>query len=302
MRLIKISAPVRYRERVIHTAFSAGVDSVSVHDVTRYTTSGDDERAAIGIETSTPIAKKFIDKLLAEDYFRGSGITFNTRQPRAVISGRDVREITYPMCEPATDLYHELWQFSHVTYGLIGRILVSACLLAHGLIESKILLIIGGLLFLPVLPMVMSISYGVIGGQGKLALQGAMAFVSATAVLFVGGVIVAAVSGPPIRFNDIGSLGTGVLISVGVGIAAQLAAIDDAGRREMIGLAAASQLGLIPVWLGMMTVFGIPAASDNNEVLTRVLSFGANFVVLVLAIMATQFASNAVGKIRGLRD
>jgi hypothetical protein len=46
------------------------------------------------------------------------------------------------MPEPSVDLMEELWQFSHITYGLIGRVLISAGLLAYGLIEQKLLLMI----------------------------------------------------------------------------------------------------------------------------------------------------------------
>jgi hypothetical protein len=301
MRLIKINAPVGYGQKIIDTAFSAGISKVSVHQVTNHTATGETEpRDVVDIETSTPIAKGFVNKLLAEEYFDQERIGFSIRQPRTAVFGMSIRKATYPICEPSTDLYEELWQFSHITYGLVIRIFISAGLLAFGMIESKVLLMIGGLLFLPVLPMVMSISYGVVGRQPKLAFQGLAALAAAAATLFVGGVLVAAMSSPPLRFDDIGSLGVGIIISAAVGIAAQLAAIDDAGRRELIGLAAASQIGLIPVWLGIVAVFGIPSASANNEIVTRFICLVANLGVLILAIMATQYATGAVGNIRKL--
>ena len=94
-------------------------------------------------------------------------------------------------------------------------------LLTYGLIQAKLLLVIGGLLFLPVLPMVMAVSYGIACKQWRLAMQGAFAFVCSTAVLFVGGVVIAALSSPPMRSDESGmSLLVGVLISTAVGVAA----------------------------------------------------------------------------------
>lgn len=299
MRLVKINCPVGFKEKIIETAFSAGIDNISSYPTTQFTPGGaPEERDVVDIETSTPKAKRFIDTFLAADYYDQKRMTFNIRQPRSLITRDDIGEKTYPICEPSTDLFEELWQFSHVTYGLVGRICVSAGLLAYGMIESKLLLMIGGLLFLPVLPMVMAIGYGIVGRQWRLSVQGLIALATGLAILFLGGIVVAAVSTPPLRFNELGSPGVGIIISLAVGIAAQLAAIDDAGRREMIGLAAASQIGLSPVWLGIILVFGLPADTARHEVFTHVLSIAANLIVLLLAIVATQYFAGVVGNIR----
>lgn len=303
MRLIKVNAPIGYGEKVTETAFSAGVEKVSRHIVTDHSPGKEgEERDVIDIETSTANAKRFIDALMAEDYYDRSKVGFSTRQPRSLIAQGNEAHMTYPLCEPATDLYEELWQFSHVTYGLIGRIFVSACLLAYGMIESNLLLIIGGLLFLPVLPMVMAICYGLTGRKWNLAGQGLKSIATASVTLFLGGVFVALLSRPPLKFDALGSPIVGILISIAVGLAAQLAAIDDAGRRELIGLAAASQIGFIPVWLGVLTVFGLSASHETEEIAVRVFSFFANLSVLIVAITGTQFITGVVGNIRKLEQ
>jgi len=48
-------------------------------------------------------------------------------------------------------------------------------------------------------------------------------------------------------------------ISAVIGITAGLSNADDKGRRYLIGMAAAVQLAIFPVWLGAATVLGLPA-------------------------------------------
>jgi hypothetical protein len=88
---------------------------------------------------------------------------------------------------------------------------------------------------------------------------------------------------------------------VAVGVAAGLASIDDAGRREMIGLAAAGQIGLIPVWLGIVTVLGLPVDAPSGEAVMRALSFLANLAALTITIMIMQLATGVVGNISRMR-
>lgn len=75
---------------------------------------------------------------------------------------------------------------------------------------------------------------------------------------------------PPLRFEQFGTPLTGFLIAAVIGIAAALASADDAGRRELIGLAASAHLTVLPAWLGIALVFGLPEAKTVSE---RLLSF-----------------------------
>src|SRR5438105_4641867 len=105
MRLIKISVPAGWGEKVLNTAFSAGVKRLSMLQWTEYLANGQTEtKDVLDIQTSTPQAKRFIDKLLAADYYDPEQVTFNTRQPRSLVSNKDIPELTAPLVEPASDL------------------------------------------------------------------------------------------------------------------------------------------------------------------------------------------------------
>ena len=66
----------------------------------------------------------------------------------------------------------------------------------------------------------------------------------------------------------------------GVGVAATLGTADDVGHRQLIGLAAGSQIALIPAWLGISIVHGF-----DESVGERLLSFGVNVIALALGAM-----------------
>jgi hypothetical protein len=165
-------------------------------------------------------------------------------------------------------------------------VLIAALLLAYGMIEHKILLIIAGLLFLPLLPLLLAMGFGLWTRQWRLAGQGLFAFLVATALLVSGGVIVASVTDPPMKYNEHNTLLVGLLISAGVGVAAGLATADDVGRREMIGLAATAQIAILPVWFGVSFVFGFPAL-DSATPKERALAFAVNVVTIVVTALLT---------------
>jgi hypothetical protein len=277
MRLIKINVPEEKREKVLNVIYGIGVESVSAHKTERRRSDGETRNyAAIDLELSTPEAKRLEDALLSADFFDPEEITFAIRQGRSIVSDRSIRELTRPIAEPSTDLMQELWQFSHLTYGLAGRVFIASCLLAYGLIEEQFLLMIAGLLFLPLLPMLLAIGFGVLNAKWKLAAQGALTFAAAFVLLVAGGAAVGFLAAPPMRFDQFASLPISCLISSAVGVAAGLATVDDAGRRELIGLAAAAQIGIIPVWIGACLVLGAPSGTGEHVLWLRLLSFALN--------------------------
>ncbi len=148
MRLVKINTPQGKGADVAKTAFAVGINQVSVQNTETHSASGKIEaKDEVDIQTSTPKAKCFIDALLQTDFYNQKEYSIAVRQPRSIISGESVRELTSPLVEPAADIFEELWQFSHITVGLVGRVLIAACLLAYGLIHQQTLIIIAGLLF-----------------------------------------------------------------------------------------------------------------------------------------------------------
>ncbi len=299
MRLVKVSAPEANAEQIKQTAFAVGIESVSLQTAEQHTAAGSRETTAvINVQTSTPKARRFIERVIGADFFDPDKVSIAVRQPRSIVSGDSVRGVTVPLEEPGTDLFEELWQFSHITYGLVGRVLIAGGLLGYGLVGQRTLLIVGGLLFLPLLPMTLAIGFGSIAGQWRLVLQGSGALLVSMVLLGLGGAISALLSEPPIRFDEFPPFWASLLISTIVGAAAGLAAIDDVGRRELIGLAAAAQIGIFPAWLGACLVLG-PPTSSWSEVSTLGLMLAIN-TVMIAAAGAIVFAASGVVKNVGL--
>src|SRR6185295_10886119 len=98
--------------------------------------------------------------LLAADFFDRSTCSISTRQPRSIVSTEEFAKVTVPWVEPGIDICQELWQFCHVTAGFAGRVLIAGGLLAFGIIHQQLLLMIAGMLFLPLLPIMMGMGFG----------------------------------------------------------------------------------------------------------------------------------------------
>jgi hypothetical protein len=287
MRQVTVTAPEGMGAEVAQIAFAAGISDVSSHVVQSLSADGSrTTKDHIEAETGTALAKSFVDELTMAPFFDREHYSIAVRQPRSIVSGEDLRTLTRPLVEPSTDLFQELWQFSEVTYGFIGRIYLGAVLLAFGLIDDRLLFIIAGLLFIPLLPLMLGMGFGIWTRQWRLLGQSVFALVVAMALLMAGGVTVALLSSPPLRYHESNSLLTGLLISLVVGIAAGLATADDVGRREMIGLAATAQVAIIPAWFGICFVFGFPAL-DSGGPSQRGLSLMINILTIIIASAAT---------------
>lgn len=303
MRLVKVSAPHGRGADVAKLAFSEGLNDVSIYQAEKHSADGETKiQDVIELQTSTPKGKHFIDALLASDFYNKQDYSVAVRQPRSILSGENLRELTKPLVDPATDIFEELWQFSHITVGLVGRIFIAACLLAYGLIHQKTLIIIAALLFLPLLPLLLAVGFGSWTRQPKLAVQGILAFLVATILLVLGGAAVGALSSPPVRYDEFNSLPVTFLISLGVGIAVGLANIDDVGNRAMIGLAATAQIAIVPVWFGVCLVLGFPTTTSESEIREHAIAFLVTILTIIVASLATYVllgaASRALGNVR----
>jgi hypothetical protein len=284
MRLVKVKAPEGKGADVARLALQAGIKQAGSY--TEYVHGPNKNSDVVDVQTSTPLAKKFIDALTSAPFFDPREYSIAVRQPRSVVSGERPLELTRPVVVPETDIYEELWQFSQVTYSFVGRFLIAAMLIAYGLIEHSLLVMIAGLMFMPLLPLLLAISFGAWTREWRLAAQGAFALAAALVIALAGGAAVAAVSEPPVKFQDFAPLPVGLVISLGVGVAAGLATADDVGRRELIGLAATAQIALLPVWFGVYLVFGFPAL-DPTPPAKRLLALGLNVTAILLAALAT---------------
>jgi len=296
MRQVTVSSPSGKGVQVARVAFDVGISEVSINEVRRLSADGSEAfKDKVEIETGTALAKAFIDKVTAESFFDPADYSIAVRQPRSIISSERLRILTRPLVEPGTDLFQELWQFCQVTYGFIGRIYLGALLLAFGLANDRLLFMIAGLLFIPLLPLMLGVGFGIWTRQWRLVRQALFALAVAMVLLLAGGVTVALMSNPPLRYVESNSLLTGALISLVVGVAAGLATADDVGRREMIGLAATAQVAIIPVWFGICFVFGFPAF-DSSSPRQRLISLALNIGTLIAASAATYAALRVKGE------
>lgn len=287
MRQITVTAPQGTAREVAKIAFAVGISHVTVAEKLLLTATGSTTRIdSIQMEVGTALAKSFVDEFTSKPFFTREKYSIDVRQPRAIISREKLSSLVRPLVEPSVDIFEELWQFSQVTYGFVGRILIGALLLAFGLAEYRLLFIIAGLLFIPLLPLMLSIGFGLWTRQWRLTAQGLLALSVATALLITGGVVVGLLTNPPVRYSEFNSTGTGLLISSVVGIAAGLATADDVGRREMIGLAATAQVAIVPAWLGLCWVLGFPVL-DPTPASRRVLGLLLNIATIVVASLVT---------------
>jgi hypothetical protein len=290
VRQVTVSAPEGKGSEVAKIAFSVGIRDVSLNSIRSLKSDGGEQRKDhLEVETATHLAKAFVEKLAASSFFNTEEYSITLRQPRSIYSTREVRSLTRPLVEPSSDLFQELWQFSQITFGFIGRIYLGAVLLAFGLVDYRLLFMIAGLLFIPLLPLMLGIGFSLLTQQWKLLGQSVLALVTATLLMAAGGITVAVFSQPPVRYTEANSLVTGLIISLVVGVAAGLATTDDVGRREMIGLAATAQVAIVPTWFGLTLLLGLPA-NDSVSVKQRALSLLVNIGGIIIASFATYTA------------
>lgn len=161
MRLVQVKAPEGKGPEVARVAFALGIDQAAMHQQKVYRPNRQAvTKDVIDLETATPTAKVFIDALMIAPFYDPTEYSVSVRQPRSIVSRERPRRITWPLVEPTIDTFEDLWQFSHVTFGFIGRVLIAAMLLAYGMIVHQILLIVAGLLFFPLLPLLLAVGFG----------------------------------------------------------------------------------------------------------------------------------------------
>jgi uncharacterized membrane protein len=183
------------------------------------------------------------------------------------------------MIEPALDVLEDLWQLSHVTPSYIGRAAGAAVLMAYGMFENSAISIVVAALFLPFLSQILAVSFGLWVRDPGLAKQGVFALCVSSMLSTATGVLVALFHPGPLMFDDFKTPLVSLGISSIIGITAGLASADDTGRRYLIGVAAAVQYAVFPVWIGICMVRGFP---DTHVITERISSFGINLVTIVV--------------------
>jgi hypothetical protein len=79
------------------------------------------------------------------------------------------------------------------------------------------------------------------------------------------------------QFHDFQKPLLSFCISALIGVTAGLSSADDTGRRYLIGVAAAVQYAVFPVWFGIALVLGFPDASTTES---RLLTLAINIVTI----------------------
>jgi hypothetical protein len=287
MKEIRIRVPRSHTAQVLRMARELGLHEPCVYEAHLPESQVDVD--VLSAEVSTPDAKRLVDRLLDSKVLESPHATLTTRELRSIVGQEPVRELTAPLVRPMSDVLFELWQHSHVTAGFLGRLFVGAVLVGVGMCANNLLLLAAGLLFVPLMHIVLAIAFSLDRRNGKLLWQALKALTCAMLVLASGGAVVALTVGEPMPFVSVGGPWVSAALALAIGVAAALAASDDAGRRELIGLATASQLALVPVWTGSelarvhFSELGARAATFVVALLTLVASSALTFVALRLA-------------------
>jgi uncharacterized protein DUF389 len=281
MHEIRATIPPDCVPEAARLAHAAGITRVTVAEV--FVHGPDAVQNLVSVETSTPKARAFIEALLGSSVLSQTDYTLTSREVRAIVDSEPLASLTLPMSEPFTDVIQDLWQLGHVTTSYVARAAAGAILLATGIIEDNPIAIVVAALFLPFLAQVLAVSFGLWSRDRRLTVQGLRALIVSTMLAVAAGAIVAWIEGGPIRFAGFKSPLSSFAVSAVIGITAGLSSADDTGRRYLIGVAAAVQLAIFPVWIGAAFVIGMP----SHEVLyPRLLSFGINLISIAVCAAA----------------
>jgi hypothetical protein len=285
MHEIRATLPPEHVEKATRLARAAGIDCVAVSEI--YLHGPDAMRRVVSVETSTPKARAFGEAFLGSADLRGADYSLTSRELRAIVNGEDLAALTRPMSEPFPDVIQDLWQLSHLTPSYVARAAAGAILLATGILDNSAVAIVVAALFLPFLAEVLAMGFGLWSRDRRLILRGLRAIAVSTALAFAAGALVGMVYGGPIHFTDFKGPLASFALSAVIGITAGLSNADDTGRRYLIGVAAAVQLAIFPVWLGAATVVGLP---PETVVWSHLGSFVINLGTISLAAVAAYSA------------
>ena len=276
MHEIRATVPPELTAEAARLAHEAGIERVSIAEV--FIHGPGLTRQIVSVDTSTPKARAFVDALLNSPAFSGIDYTLTSREVRSIVSAESVDSLTRPISEPFTDVIQDLWQMSHVTTSYVGRAAAGGILLATGIIDDNPIAIVVAALFLPYLSQLLAVSFGLWSRDSSLLLKGVRAVVVSTVLAVAAGA--ALIEGGTIAFAGFKNPLSSFAISAVIGITAGLSTADDTGRRYVIGVAAAVQLAIFPVWLGAALALGLP---DHAILYSRLLSFGINLVTIAAA-------------------
>ena len=263
---------------VAKAALEVGIQHVTVCPVRTVEPRGDAE--IVSVETSTPMAKAFLHRVLSSGVagLRESSIT--TREVRAILSADPVREVTYPTVE----VFQDLWQLNHLTPSFLVRAVAAAILLGYGMLRADPVSIVVAALFLPFMQQVLGLAFGAWAADWKLAAQSGAALMVSVAISILAGMALAAMLGGPLQFDGFKSPMLSALMSLVIGAAAGCSTAENTGRRYLIGVAAAAQSGVFAVWIGFALVLGF---RDRETTVARLFTLSLNICAIGVAACAS---------------
>ena len=281
MRVIKVKTPEGMSKQISALAFKAGVSDISLQSSKRIkkdNTAFTEE--SISVETSTPKAKEFVESLMTAPFYDPKTINLTIEHPESIFGAELPSKETKPIIRPSADVYEDLWQFTQINGSLLTRVFLSSLLLCYGMVEGYMPLIIAGLLFLPYHHHILALGFSPVVKEWRLAKHALLAFLLTTGIIVLAGVCAALYLEPDIKFTEFNTPPlTSFLIAAVIGMAAGFGAADDAGRRELIGLAATAHISVYPAWFGLKFIFGF---SHGDHPWEKLWIFGMDVLTIVV--------------------
>lgn len=258
MRLTTVLVPKGFGKKVSQLALKQEIPEVALSEARKIQKESESQLEKVEFQTNAQKTKHFLRALMESEFYDPKSFSFSTRHPESSFSNEPPEEETYPLIRYTGEVYQELWQFSQVTRSLVCRVFLTSILIAFGVKENYMPLIIAGLLFLPYHHFLIGMGIGASTKEWKLAGRSVLAFLVSTLLIALAAVVIGLLTKPGIKFTQFTetSLFFNVILSAVIGAAAGFGSVDDAGRRELIGLAATAHLAVYPVWFGLKFVYG----------------------------------------------
>lgn len=285
MQEVTVNTPKGKGEQVARLALEVGITEASVSSV--YTYGPDQEQDVVSIEVSAPEATAFIHRVMSAPFYDPADFTIVADEVMAVVSSEPPELVTRPMKISSTSILQDLWMQNHVNAAYLGRAIVSSLLVAYGLMEADMTILIIALLFTPFLTQDLAVAFGGWMRDWQLARRGALIMGLSTTIAILAGVLVAFAMDGPMKYDQFGTLQSNFIISLLVGVVAGLDTADEAGRREFIAVAGAAQFTSFPVWFGIALIQGFP---DGQTTAWRIATFFVNILTILVAALATYIA------------
>lgn len=257
MRELRFRVAEGESPRIVALVRKLGIDRVRVHR--EFVPGPDHTEERVCVEASASESAQAIDELQREGLLKATG-------PESVM----------PLEVPRVDLDRDLSECCRVTPRLVTRVGIAATVLSFGMLHGSLLLTAAGLFLLPGPPHLLAIGRGLGARDGALARRGVFALGTTVSLVVACGALVARMSSAPLQFGDFLPLPWAAVLAVVIGVIGTLASLDDVGKRELVSLAIASQLGLVPAWLGIGLVHGFNTAPG-----ARLAGYGLSLALMI---------------------